>query len=313
VFETDEDRQQIYEGRFDEYDFEGAYRELERRYFAGEGAAFAEAGAVGTEMTFAFNRGDLDRVFSELTTPDFRVETRTGSVFGDRSAAELRATFEELYAMVASTRIWHSAVCWLSPTISVGRNEREAIGHDGEMYAWTRLYVFEFRDGRVASMWEFGVDDEDAAFAYAAERVQAAASRLAVTNLASRMFEAGQRILKARDTDAAVACYAETFVYDDRRRLGGNPLDDLRTANERILAQYSQFEGRTLAVRGERLPWGGPAGRTSRGSRRPTSSCTRWTRADDSSTRAASMRTTSKAPIVNSTAAISPVKGPRSP
>ena len=33
------------EGRFDEDDFEGAYRELERRYYAGEGAAFAEAGA----------------------------------------------------------------------------------------------------------------------------------------------------------------------------------------------------------------------------------------------------------------------------
>ncbi len=30
--------------RFDEDDFESAYRELDRRYYAGEGAAFAEAG-----------------------------------------------------------------------------------------------------------------------------------------------------------------------------------------------------------------------------------------------------------------------------
>ena len=35
-------------GRFDEDDFESAYRELERRYYAGEGAAFAEAGATVT-------------------------------------------------------------------------------------------------------------------------------------------------------------------------------------------------------------------------------------------------------------------------
>ncbi len=28
-------------GRFDEDDFDGAYRELDRRYYAGEGAAFA--------------------------------------------------------------------------------------------------------------------------------------------------------------------------------------------------------------------------------------------------------------------------------
>ena len=45
VYEIGDDGRQIYEGRFDEDDFEGAYRELDRRYYAGEGAAFAEAGA----------------------------------------------------------------------------------------------------------------------------------------------------------------------------------------------------------------------------------------------------------------------------
>ena len=43
VREIDDDGRFIYHGRFDEDDFDGAYRELERRYFAGEGAAFAEA------------------------------------------------------------------------------------------------------------------------------------------------------------------------------------------------------------------------------------------------------------------------------
>ena len=41
VFEIGEDGRTIYDGRFDEDDFDGAYRELERRYYAGEGAAFA--------------------------------------------------------------------------------------------------------------------------------------------------------------------------------------------------------------------------------------------------------------------------------
>ena len=49
VFEIGDDGLIVYEGRFDEDDFEGAYRELERRYYAGEGAAFAEAGATATE------------------------------------------------------------------------------------------------------------------------------------------------------------------------------------------------------------------------------------------------------------------------
>ena len=44
LIEVDDDGRIAYEGRFDEDDFEGAYRELEHRYYAGEGAAYAEVG-----------------------------------------------------------------------------------------------------------------------------------------------------------------------------------------------------------------------------------------------------------------------------
>ena len=81
VNETDDDGRVFYHGRFDEDDFESAYRELDRRYYAGEGAAFAEAGATTTEWTFALNRGDFDRLFDELTAPDLRVENRSRSAF----------------------------------------------------------------------------------------------------------------------------------------------------------------------------------------------------------------------------------------
>ena len=49
VTEIDGDGRISYYGRFDENDFEGASRELDRRYYAGEGAAFAEAGTALTE------------------------------------------------------------------------------------------------------------------------------------------------------------------------------------------------------------------------------------------------------------------------
>lgn len=256
LYELGDDGRFHYEGRFDEDDFEGAYRELERRYYAGEGAAYAEAGAVGVEWVTALNRGDFDRVFNELTEPGMRVQNRSLSVFGDPTAAELRATFEELNQMVASARAWSSAVCWLSPECGVARFEREAVGLDGEKYAWARLQAVEIRNGRLASLCRFEVDDEEAAFAYAEERVRATKSRLAVANLASRTCDAGWRAMQARDLDAVAACYAASFVYDDRRRLGGNPIDDLGTAQRRILEQYNQFEYRTLAVRGERLHLG---------------------------------------------------------
>jgi class 3 adenylate cyclase len=256
VHEVGDDGRIVYEGRFDGDDFEGAYRELERRYYAGEGAAFAEAGAIGTEWVIALNQGDFDRVFRILTHPDFRVENRSSSVFGDPSAAELRATIEELDTMVASSRAWVSAVCWVSSAWAVARLDREAVGSDGESYAWTRIHVIQIRDDRVASDCRFDLEDEEAAFTYAEERLRATTSRLAVTNRARQRVEALSAAMGAAEVGAAIACYADPIVYDDRRRLSGDPIRnvaDMQAAIDRILKQYNHFDVRPLAVRGERL------------------------------------------------------------
>jgi ketosteroid isomerase-like protein len=172
VVEIGDDGRIIYDGRFDEDDFEGAYRELERRYYTGEGAAFVAGGATVTEYAIALNRSEFDRAFGELSGPDFRLENRSRSGFGDRSAAELHATYEDLTVIVASARIWHSALCWLTPAYAVGRFERDAVGLDGERYAWTLIDVAEIRDGQIAFACQFELEDEEAAFAYAQERIR---------------------------------------------------------------------------------------------------------------------------------------------
>ncbi|OBG22969.1 adenylate cyclase [Mycolicibacterium celeriflavum] len=256
VNETDSEGRVFYHGRFDEDDFEGAYRELERRYYTSEGAAFADAGAVATEAMCAMNQGDFDRMFGASSIPEMRVENRSRSAFPSRTAAEVRAGFEELNAMVASTRTWLSVLHWASPTVTVARFEREAIGQDGEQYTWTRLYVNEIRDERIASMCQFEVDDEAAAFAYAEERVHAAASRLEISNLASDSFDVVCRAMRNYNADIAIRRYSETFVYDDHRRISGAPvvgLDAMRTGIQHVCEQYPYLKSRTLAVRGERL------------------------------------------------------------
>ncbi len=311
----DDDRIEV-EVRFDEGDFAGAYRELERRYYAGEGAAFAESGAVYTEWLIALNQGDLDRLFGDLTAPDMRVEVRSRSVFGDRSTAELRASIEELNAMVVSSRSWHSAVHWMSPTCCVGRNEREAVGRDGEQYTWTRLHVFEVRNGRGAALCEFEIDDEEAAFAYAEERMRAASSRLALTNRATEVMDRLLAATYARDFDAVAAAYADPFVYDDRRRLSGDPIDGQCGASGRHRAHpraVQPFETRTLAVRGERLQlaWS----RWSDDSGNETTYLHVLELDDDGriAYEVASTRTTSRAPTASSSAATTPAKAPNLP
>jgi hypothetical protein len=61
----------------------------------------------------------------------------------------------------------------VSPAWSVTRLERDAVGRDGEQYAWTRLVVIEICDGRITLMCKFEPDNEKDAFAYAEERIRA--------------------------------------------------------------------------------------------------------------------------------------------
>jgi class 3 adenylate cyclase/ketosteroid isomerase-like protein len=253
VHEVDDDGKIVYLCRFDEDDFNSAYRALEERYYAGEGAAFAAAGSVYDEYTLAMDHNDFDRLASELSTADFRLENRSRSVLGDRTGAELATSFKDFSSMVASTRTWTSTICWLSPTVAIARFERHAFGSDGEHYAWSGIDVAEVRDSRLSSVCLFELDDEDSAFAYAEERVRETSSRLAVSNRASRAGEASLRAMNAGDADGFTAFYSDDFVYDDRRRLGGNPFPGMREAIGRVLAQYTTFEGEVLAVRGERL------------------------------------------------------------
>ena len=83
--------------------------------------------------------------------------------------------------------------------------------------------------------------------------MRATAGRLAVINLASRVWNAVGRAMRAHNADGAAALFADSFVYDDRWAVGGDPPDEVRAAVERIFEQYSQFEGQTLAVRGDTL------------------------------------------------------------
>ena len=81
-------------------------------------------------------------------------------------------------------------------------------------------------------------------------------SRLTVTNRATAVGQSVVDALHTRDIDASTAMYSESFTYDDRRRISGDPIDDLaglRVATERILGQYRHFGMNVLAVRGERL------------------------------------------------------------
>jgi hypothetical protein len=316
VHEVDERGRIEYEGRFDEDDFEGAYRELERRYYAGEGAACAEAGMAIADYEIAKNRGDLDTLFGELSTPDLRIKSRSRSVFVDRSAAEYRASVEELIGLVGSAREWLAAVRWVSPRWFVAHLDREAVGREGEQYEWTRLIVGEVRDGRLASVCDFDVEDEEQAFAYAEERIRAAASRLPVTNRASEVAFRIVGALQARDIDGVVAPYSDQVVYDDR----GDSVVTRSRAMPRCEPPLSASWSSTAPSRIARWPFAvsacsspRPVGPTTPGTRPTIYMCSSSATTDGSPMRAASTRTTSRVLTASSKAATTPARARHTP
>ena len=61
-----------------------------------------------------------------------------------------------------------------------------------------------------------------------AERAERRSTNRMGTNRANDVTSHLFRACNARDIDAAVAAYRNPFVYDDRRRLSGDPIDDQR-------------------------------------------------------------------------------------
>lgn len=271
VGEIDDNDLVFYQGYFDEGDFEGAYRELERRNSRDLPPSQAAASNAGVEQALAENRGDFTAAFAMFSQPGLVIESRSRSVFPRRTADELRRGLEELSDMLASYRVWASAICWLSDDVMVVRHEREGVGRGGGEYSWSRLYAAKIEDGLFTALCEFDVEDEEAAFAYAEEIARMSPGLLTVTNRGSEVGERVTAAVEIGDFDGLVALYAHDAVYDDRRRLSGDPIVGsaaIRAASERLRTQYSRFMLRTLAVRGDTLSitqawWSDESGNTS--------------------------------------------------
>ena len=121
---------------------------------------------------------------------------------------------DERARQVSSVNNFFSAIHWVSPTCYVGRGDVLAVGADGEEYTWARVYVGEFSNGLMSSVHQFE-SDEQAAFAYAEERMRATASQLAVSNRASDAAQRVNAALSAGDVAALLPATRITAIDDD--------------------------------------------------------------------------------------------------
>ena len=134
-------------------------------------------------------RGDLEKLFGELSAPDLHVENRSRSPFLDRrlrNSARVRGAHRVGRSFRDGTR---RSAGYRGRVSS--RAGLEAVGLESEPYEWSRILVGRFPQRADAPLCHFEVKDEDAAFAYAEEHMRAAPSRLAVTNAPARVLRPG--------------------------------------------------------------------------------------------------------------------------
>ena len=222
---------------------------------------------------------------SSASSPPPTCASRTGRARPSRIARSpsSRQHHEELNAMVARRGSWHRR-CALA-VADLGRRPHVNGRPSGMTASGTRgrgSYVTEIRDGRVAVDVQVRPDDEEAAFAYAEERVRGdhQSARGQRTGPPRRRSASVQRDACPRSSTARARATRTVRV---RRPATAQRRPDrgqcrLRAALARIFEQYSQFEVRTLAVRGERpAARAGAVGRMTPATRRLICTCTRST------------------------------------
>ena len=200
---SDDDDLIAYHARFDEDDFESAYRELEKRYYTGEGAPFAENGRTVCAWMDAIARRDVEAA-RRVSWPDFRwlasaIVAQTRRAYGRSvlrlagragAATVIHAGLAGDHAVAVAELLRHAQ----RDSRRGSRGRRVSLGVDPTSVSAAT--------GEHVSMREFDVEDEDAAFAYAESLVAPKSRRLVVSNAASRVADQIVAAMRANDIGA---------------------------------------------------------------------------------------------------------------
>ena len=161
---------------------------------------------------------------------------------GRRSRHELRRASTRMVGVGADMDLGDALVG--AERELVARLEREAVGQDGEKYAWTWMLVV--RCPRRSIRVDVRVRRSTTRMRRSpTPRSGCGRPRAArVANRASQTARQYRSAMRAHDVDGTLECCSDRLVYDDRRRLSGDPIrgrDELRAAFERVFTQYTPF------------------------------------------------------------------------
>lgn len=254
IYELGTDGQGMAVVLFDLEDEDAAYAEFERRYQAGEGAAFGAQGVLYRAFLDAIAGSDWDSVIA-LCAPTFvEYDHRHLAVLGTTRGAEAWARNFSVLAELAPDTVgrfdhlqYRGHGCLFQLTWSGTRG--------GGYYEIVHVGVIELDgEGRFARADIYDVDQLDEVHARFAEVATALPQRFA--NAATRAVERGTAALAARDWESFAELFADGFRNFDRRtmvRLESDREQWLAGLREIVELTSSRPTLELLATRGDRL------------------------------------------------------------
>jgi DNA-binding SARP family transcriptional activator len=206
---------------FDVDDFDSAIAELDRRYLAGEAAAYARVWSNISGGFTSMGRYELPPTTSDCVSIDHR---RTAAF----APGELNAYFRAAFDLTADVSIYVEAVHRLNDVGAVCTHVTHGVSHEGFDAEWREVDVLMVEGDIVNRCELFDEADLDVALAKfeelsrPARRLENAASEVAQRFLAS---------FAARDWDAVAQLLADDMSTDDRRRVVNSGIQNGREAN----------------------------------------------------------------------------------
>ena len=248
IVDIDADERMVALVSFGLDDFDAAVAELERRYLAGEAAAYTRTWSVIAGAYAALNRGEFPATTPDLVNIDHRGEVAFGP--GDlitylRSGLEIDQGISIYIEAVHRLTDFGAAI-----TYAADENSRE--GFDAEWRGVALLTVEGKTVNRVEVFEEADVDAALARFDELSPHVRR------LENAASQAVERFWKYVAARDWAAMAETMVDDFCSRDRRRVVNAGVLSGRAAqvaNMQAVAEVG-FEGLTstvVATRGQRL------------------------------------------------------------
>ncbi|MGV0606722.1 BTAD domain-containing putative transcriptional regulator [Mycolicibacterium sp. XJ1904] len=249
IVETDAEGRIIAYVTFDAADLDAAFEELETRYVAGKAAPYALIWSVVAGVFASLARHEIPPSTADWSTTDHR----RGSPLAD---SDLREVTAALWDLTPDLHNYIETVHRLGDKGAIVTQVSRGTTAEGFPAEWRMLNLITV-DGPLVSGCElFDEDDLDAAvsrfqeISHQAPDLENAASRANLRFLAH--FAAG-------DWDAIAELIADSYSYDDRRRIVNSgvrhgrthAMEDVRAAVD--LGLWRSLSAATVATRGKRL------------------------------------------------------------